>query len=133
MRSSAPALLWSATSGRRPGRSPGLSRAQQPSRMWSGGLTAAFEAADVDGIVALLADDAWFTMPPLPLECQGRDLAARFLRATAFRPDWTARLIPAWANRQPAFGFYARDPRTREWHTVGLLVLTFSPAPRSPQ
>jgi len=113
--------------------------------MWSGGLTAAFEAADVDGltaafeaadvdgIVALLADDAWFTMPPLPLECQGRDLAARFLRATAFRPDWTARLIPAWANRQPAFGFYARDPRTREWHTVGLLVLTFSPAPRSPQ
>jgi len=89
-------------------------------------LTAAFEAADVDGIVALLTDDAWFTMPPLPLEYQGRDLAAAFLRATAFRPGWTARLIAARANRQPAFGFYARDPQSGAWHTVGLLVLTLS-------
>jgi RNA polymerase sigma-70 factor, ECF subfamily len=49
-------------------------------------LTAAFETADVDGIVALLTDDAWFTMPPLPLEYQGPELAGRFLAATALRP-----------------------------------------------
>jgi len=91
-------------------------------------LTTAFETADVDGIVALLTDDAWFTMPPLPLEYQGRDIAARFLRATAFRPGWTARLVPARANRQPAFGFYAREPGSGAWHTVGLLVLTLSGA-----
>src|SRR6516165_9447700 len=89
-------------------------------------LTKAFEAADVDGIVALLTEDAWLTMPPLPLEYQGRDLAAQFLRATAFRPGWTARLIPAQANRQPAFGFYARDPDTGSFYTVGLMVMTLS-------
>ena len=47
-------------------------------------LTRAFETADVDGIVALLTDDAWLTMPPLPLQYQGRELAARSLTATAF-------------------------------------------------
>ncbi len=89
-------------------------------------LTKAFEAADVNGIVALMTEDAWMTMPPLPLEYEGRELAARFLAATAFRPGWTARLIPARANGQPAFGFYVRDPQSGAAHTVGLLVLTLS-------
>jgi RNA polymerase sigma-70 factor (TIGR02960 family) len=89
-------------------------------------LTRAFEAADVDGIVALLTDDAWLTMPPLPLEYQGPELSARFLTATAFRPGWTARLIATRANGQPAFGFYARDPETGLFYTVGLMVLTLS-------
>ena len=89
-------------------------------------LTRAFEAADVDGIVSLLSEDAWLTMPPLPLEYQGRELAAQFLRATAFRPGWTARLMPTRANGQPAFGFYARDPETGAFVTVGLMVLTLS-------
>ena len=93
-----------------------------------GRLTTAFEIADVPGIVALLTDDAWFTMPPLPLEYQGRDLAAQFLTATAFRPGWTGRLIPTRANGQPAFGFYVRDPHTGGYYTVGLLVLTLSSA-----
>jgi len=89
-------------------------------------LTTAFQRADVAGIVALLTEDVWLTMPPLPLEYQGRELAARFLTATAFRPGWTARLIPARANGQPAFGFYARDPATGRYYTVGLMVLTLS-------
>jgi len=89
-------------------------------------LSRAFESADVDGIVALLTEDVWLTMPPLPLEYQGRELAAQFLTATAFRPGWTARLIPTRANGQPAFGFYARDPQTGGFYTVGLMVLTLS-------
>ena len=76
--------------------------------------------------MALLTEDAWLTMPPLPLEYQGRDLAARFLRATAFRPGWTARLLPARANGQPAFGFYVRDPEMGGYYTVGLMVLTLA-------
>ena len=30
------------------------------------------------------------------------------------------------ANDQRAFGFYARDPQTGGYYTVGLMVLTFS-------
>ena len=89
-------------------------------------LIRAFETADVDGIVALLTEDVWLTMPPLALEYQGPQLAAQFLAATAFRPGWTARLIPTRANGQPAFGFYARDPETGLFYTVGLMVLTLS-------
>jgi RNA polymerase sigma-70 factor (TIGR02960 family) len=89
-------------------------------------LTTAFEAADVDGIISLLTEDAWLTMPPLPLEYQGRELAGEFFRATAFRPGWTARLIPTRANGQPAFGFYVRDPDTQAFVTVGLMVVTLS-------
>jgi RNA polymerase sigma-70 factor (ECF subfamily) len=89
-------------------------------------FTRAFETADVDGIIALLTEDVWLTMPPLPMEYQGRELAARFLTATALRPGWTARLIPARANGQPALGFYARAPDTGGFYTVGLMVLTLS-------
>jgi hypothetical protein len=63
---------------------------------------------------------------PLPLEYQGRELAGRFLAATAFRPGWTARLLATRANRQPAFGLYVRDSQTGAAHTVGLMVLTLS-------
>jgi DNA-directed RNA polymerase specialized sigma24 family protein len=44
----------------------------------------------------------------------------------AFRPGWTARLLPTRANGQPAFGFYARDPLTGRFYAVGLLVITLS-------
>jgi RNA polymerase sigma-70 factor (ECF subfamily) len=109
-----------------PSREPAPPPGSAAERRLVGRLTAAFERADVDGIVALLTEDVWLTMPPLPLEYQGRELAARFLIATAFRPGWTARLIPARANGQPAFGFYARDPATGRYYTVGLMVLTLS-------
>jgi RNA polymerase sigma-70 factor, ECF subfamily len=91
-------------------------------------LTEAFAIGDVNAIVALLTDDAWFTMPPLPLEYQGRVLAGRFLMATALRPGWTATLVesPVRANGQPALGFYVSNAATGQSHTVGLLVLTLS-------
>jgi RNA polymerase sigma-70 factor (TIGR02960 family) len=88
-------------------------------------LTQAFEAADVDGIVALLTEDAWLTMPPLPLEYQGRELAARFF-TMAFRRRRQYRLVPTRANGQPAFGVYVRDPHAPVLHANGLIVLTLA-------
>jgi RNA polymerase sigma-70 factor (TIGR02960 family) len=88
-------------------------------------LTQAFEAADVDGIVALLTEDAWLTMPPLPLEYQGRDLAARFL-TLAFRHRSRYRLIATRANGQPAFGVYVGDPHAPVLHANALIVLTLA-------
>src|SRR5262250_1006912 len=62
-------------------------------------LTRAFESGDVDGIVALLTEDAWLTMPPLPLAYQGPELAARFLTAVSRGRTW--RLVATRANGQP--------------------------------
>ncbi len=89
-------------------------------------FTQAYEAGDVREVVALLTQDAWLIMPPVPLQYQGRELAARFLAATGFRPGRSARLIPTRANGQPAFGLYIRDPRAPVAHANGMLVLTLA-------
>jgi len=89
-----------------------------------GRLTLAYENGDVEGIVALLTDDVWFTMPPLPFEYQGRALAARFLSAVPFSLSSAYRLVWTRANRQPAFATYMKDPHAEVLHATGLLVLT---------
>ncbi len=89
-------------------------------------LTHAYETGDVDDVVALLTDDVLLAMPPLPLEYQGRELAARFLAAVAFRHGRSYRVIATRANGQPAFGMYLRDPRARVAHANGLLVFTLA-------
>jgi RNA polymerase sigma-70 factor (ECF subfamily) len=89
-------------------------------------LTRAYETNDLDGLVALLTDDVWLRMPPVPLEYQGRDLAARFFSVVAFRPGRAFRLVATRANGQPAFGIYAGDPQSGILHANGLLVLTLA-------
>ena len=86
----------------------------------------AFQAGDVDAIVALLTNDAWLTMPPLPLEYQGLDAIRNFLATVALRDGRRHVLIPTRANGQPAFGYYQRDPRTPILHAQGMLVLTLT-------
>jgi RNA polymerase sigma-70 factor (TIGR02960 family) len=89
-------------------------------------FTQAYEAGDVRQVVALLTEDAWLIMPPVPLRYQGRELAAEFWAATAFRPGRSARLVPTRANGQPAFGIYIRDPSAPVSHANGILVLTLA-------
>jgi RNA polymerase sigma-70 factor (TIGR02960 family) len=87
-------------------------------------FTRAFENQDVAAVVALLTDDVWLAMPPVPLEYQGLELAGRFLQAVTIRQGSRPRLVAMRANGQPAFGIYVRDPRARIFHAIGLLVLT---------
>jgi len=89
-------------------------------------FTRAYEAGEVDELVALLTEDAWLIMPPVPLRYQGRELASRFWTATAFRPGRSARLVPTRANSQPAFGLYIRDPHAPVAHANGILVLSLA-------
>jgi RNA polymerase sigma-70 factor (ECF subfamily) len=84
----------------------------------------AYESANIDALVALLTDDIFISMPPIPLEYQGRDLVARFY-ASLFRPGRRYDLVPTRANGQPAFGFYLRGSDHRGLGT-GLMVLTLS-------
>jgi RNA polymerase sigma-70 factor (ECF subfamily) len=90
-----------------------------------GRFTAAFEAGDVPGVVALLSDDALLTMPPEPLEYQGPLAIGQFLSTV---PAGGAlerfRLVPTRANGQPAFACYLRDQHAPVAHAYGLMVLT---------
>ncbi|MHB8531918.1 MAG: RNA polymerase subunit sigma-70 [Solirubrobacteraceae bacterium] len=85
----------------------------------------AFTAADIDGLIALLTDDAWLSMPPAPHEYHGRDAIARFLRASfTYRGESRVYLMPARANTQPAFGSYVAEPGAPVAVPGGLIVLT---------
>ena len=85
----------------------------------------AFAGGDVDGVVALLTDDAWFTMPPVTLEYQGPAAIAAFLRSIAtWRGPRRYQLVPTRANGQPAFGFYVSDVDGLGFLAHGLIVLT---------
>ncbi|WP_433709548.1 sigma-70 family RNA polymerase sigma factor [Nocardia sp. CA-084685] len=84
----------------------------------------AYESADIEALVALLTDDVFMSMPPLPLEYEGRDLVGRFC-AGIFGSDRRYDLMPTRANGQPAFGAYLATP-TGIRHGTGLVVLTLA-------
>jgi RNA polymerase sigma-70 factor (TIGR02960 family) len=84
----------------------------------------AYESGDVDALVALLTDDVSVSMPPIPLEYQGRDVVAR-LYASIFGSGMRFDLVATRANGQPAFGAYLRAPDGVR-HGTGVLVLTLT-------
>jgi RNA polymerase sigma-70 factor (TIGR02960 family) len=84
----------------------------------------AWESADLDVLVALLTDDVFMSMPPMPFEYEGRDAVARF-SASIFGAGRRFDLVPTRANGQPAFGAYLRTP-TGISHGTGLYVLTLA-------
>jgi RNA polymerase sigma-70 factor (TIGR02960 family) len=84
----------------------------------------AYGSGDSDALVALLTDDIYVSMPPIPLEWHGRDVVARFC-ASFIGPDRKYDLVPTRANGQPAFGAYFRAP-TGTRRGTGLLVLTLT-------
>ena len=82
------------------------------------------ENGDIDGMVALLTDDAWLTMPPLPHAYQGHEAIGAFLRGAEERRGAPMQLVPTRANSQPAFGCYLRVPDTEVARAFALFVLT---------
>jgi RNA polymerase sigma-70 factor (TIGR02960 family) len=81
----------------------------------------AWESADLDGLVAILTDDVFMSMPPMPFEYQGRAAVARFC-AGIFASGRKFDLVPTRANGQPAFGAYVQAP-DGDGQAVGLYVL----------
>lgn len=86
----------------------------------------AVESGDTQGMVSLLTDDAWLTMPPEPYEYQGGEAIARFLDDRAARRGADFRLVATRANGQPAFGCYLPDPHALIARAYGLMVLTLT-------
>jgi RNA polymerase sigma-70 factor (ECF subfamily) len=75
--------------------------------------------------VALLTDDAFMSMPPIPLEYHGRDIVAGFCASALFGSSRRFDLVPTRANGQPAFGSYLRAPAVPDGTRpgVGLIVI----------
>ncbi|HEV7961274.1 MAG TPA: sigma-70 family RNA polymerase sigma factor [Actinoplanes sp.] len=78
---------------------------------------AAFENADVTQLVAVVRDDIFLDMPPLPQTFTGRDAVLDFLADRVLQPGW--RMIRTRANGQPAFECYLDD----ELHALHVLTV----------
>jgi RNA polymerase sigma-70 factor (ECF subfamily) len=85
-----------------------------------------FEAADVDGLVSLLTDDAVLEMPPVPLWYRGRRDYGRFMTGLFARRGTAWRSLRTTANRQPAAAAYRLSEGVYRLHT--LQVFTVTPA-----
>jgi RNA polymerase sigma-70 factor, ECF subfamily len=82
----------------------------------------ALDRGDLDAIIALLAEDATWSMPPCLSWYRGHEAITGFLLDGPFRERW--RHLPARANGQPAVGCYVWDP-DRARHVAKVLdVLT---------
>jgi RNA polymerase sigma-70 factor (ECF subfamily) len=66
-----------------------------------------WEAADIDGITALLTEDVRLAMPPLPAWFDGLPDVRRFFTERIFATSW--RLLPVGANGQLAFACYQQN------------------------
>jgi len=86
-------------------------------------FTDTIENGDVDRMVALLTDDAWLTMPPLPHAYQGHEAIRAFLLGAESRRGGPMRLVATRANTQPAFACYLPVHETGIARAFALLVL----------
>jgi RNA polymerase sigma-70 factor (TIGR02960 family) len=82
----------------------------------------AWQNGDVDAIIALLAEDAQFSMPPLPQWFQGRGEIRTFLLTGPLLSSW--RFLRTTSNGQVAFGTYLWDEAANAYIPGGLDILT---------
>jgi RNA polymerase sigma-70 factor, ECF subfamily len=105
-------------------------RLAMPGQGGAGDLVArfadAFERDDIDGIVALLTEDAVVSMPPQPEWHQGRAAVAEFLHQRHLdRTGGPWRFVQTGANGQPAYAYYLGDGEG--WVRAGVFVIGVRP------
>jgi RNA polymerase sigma-70 factor (ECF subfamily) len=86
-----------------------------------GRYTTALRQHDVDGVLALLTEDATWSMPPMPDWFRGHAAIAGFLSEAPFSLQWRHR--PARANGQLAVGCFAWDDAAGAFLAYALDVL----------
>jgi RNA polymerase sigma-70 factor (ECF subfamily) len=82
-----------------------------------------FERGDVPAILAMLAEDATFAMPPYPEWCRGREAVGESWLMPGQTPPGL-RYATTSANGQLALGTYLLDPETGGYLPIALDVLT---------
>ncbi len=84
----------------------------------------AWERCDVEGVVAMLTEDAAFAMPPLQSWFRGSEALRVFLAGWPLSGTWRWRHVRATANGQPALAFYSWDEQEHAYMPFALNVLT---------
>jgi RNA polymerase sigma-70 factor, ECF subfamily len=90
----------------------------------------AWESDDVAAIVAMLTDDATFSMPPRPTWHSGRRAVAAFLAAVPLSGGRRWRHVPVRANGQPALALYASREGNASYVADAIIVLSFESSAR---
>jgi RNA polymerase sigma-70 factor, ECF subfamily len=104
------------------GRPPAAPLSSPAQQQLLGRYLQAWEGHDLDGFVALLKEDATFTMPPWLQWYAGRAAIGSFF-GMAWKTCGGLRLMPTAANRQPAFAMYARAAAGAPWTAQAIHVL----------
>jgi RNA polymerase sigma-70 factor, ECF subfamily len=87
----------------------------------------AWDRSDVDGLVALLKEDARLAMPPTPAWYDGRASIGAFLAAHPLGPNGPHHVhVPTRANRQPALAAFIRPKPGAALRPLGVQVLRIS-------
>jgi RNA polymerase sigma-70 factor (ECF subfamily) len=75
----------------------------------------AWQLADIEEFVQLIAEDIRFSMPPLTAWFDGREAVGAFVENAVFAParPYGIRLRAGWCNGQPAFATYQPDGQGR--------------------
>jgi RNA polymerase sigma-70 factor (ECF subfamily) len=84
-------------------------------------FVSAWENRDIGAMVALLAEDARFTMPPLPAWFDGRRFVEKFFAERVFETPW--RLQPLRGNGQPGFACYMQQIGDDRFRPGGVVLL----------
>jgi RNA polymerase sigma-70 factor, ECF subfamily len=88
------------------------------------GYMDAMQRGDVDRVVSMLAQDAAWSMPPLPTWFGGRDGIEGFLRFGPLSGRWRWRHLPARVNGQAAVAVYQWDAAEATYVPFALDVMT---------
>jgi RNA polymerase sigma-70 factor (TIGR02960 family) len=84
-------------------------------------FVSAWERRDIATMVSLLAEDARFTMPPLPAWFDGRRFVEMFFAERVFQTPW--RLQPLRGNGQPGFACYMQQTGDDRFRPGGVVLL----------
>jgi RNA polymerase sigma-70 factor (TIGR02960 family) len=84
-------------------------------------FVSAWERRDIAAMVSLLAEDARFTMPPLPAWFDGRRFVQMFFAERVFQTPW--RLQPLRGNGQSGFACYMQQAGDDRFRPGGVVLL----------
>lgn len=88
------------------------------------GYVEAWQRGDVDAVVAMLTEDACFSMPPMSTWFHGREGIATWMRNSPLSGDFRWKPLLTRANGQPTLAFYSWDPEQEAYVPFALNVLT---------